>query len=97
MQWEVLSVAHQLRLVLTKHRGQRRARYPGTQQGRHHRQRLYAADRRERQTDAGRDLSGACSVAVAQDFVKFRTISHGRRLRMSPNDRIKSVGRLTQR
>jgi hypothetical protein len=52
-----------------------------TQQGRHHRQRLYAGDRRGRQTDAGRDLSGACSVAVAQNVVKFRMISHGRRLR----------------
>ena len=32
----------------------------------------------------------------AQDFVKFRTISHGRRLRMSVNDRTYSVERLTQ-
>ena len=79
-------------------RRQRRARHLGTQQGRHHGQRLHAVDRRERQTDAGRDLSRADGEAeIGQSFVSISHDFARSRFGLSVSDRINRVGRLTQR
>ena len=75
-------------------RRQRRAGHPGTQQGRHHGQRVHAGDRGRCQADARCDILGADGEAGGGgSFVKFRTISHGACfLGMRANDRIDSIG-----
>jgi len=61
-----------------EHQG--RARHLGTQQGRHHLERLHAGDRGQREADAGGDLCGADdvesrgSVLNAKNLIRFGTV-----------------------
>ena len=78
-----------------------RAGHPGTQQGRHHRQCLHAADRGRRETDAGCDLRGVDGAAEAGssfvnrgNLVRFGTVGI---LDVTASDRLQRLGRLTQR
>jgi hypothetical protein len=65
-------------LAQTKGKHQGRAGHHGTQQGRHHGERLYAGNRGQRETDAGGDLFRADgtaesrgSVSNARNLVRF--------------------------
>ena len=82
-------------------RRQRRARRPGSQQGRHHGERLYAADRGGREADARRDLLGADDagneappVKLSKNLVRFGTVGFldGAQVIELTSDRIKRIG-----
>ena len=72
-----------------------------SQQGRHHGECLHAADRSQRQTNARRDLLGADGTESegwpVKTVRKFGTVWYGRDFRWPASDRIKRLGRLTQR
>jgi hypothetical protein len=89
-------------MVPLEGRHQRRARRFGTQQGRHHGERLHATDRGGREVDARCDLLGADGkgggsgrlVKLARNLVRFGTveISDGPQVIESKGQARSSVG-----
>ena len=84
-------------MVPLEGRHQRRARRFGTQQGRHHGERLHATDRGGREVDARCDLLGADgkgggSGRLVKIGKKFGTVWYGGNFGRPASDRIKRIG-----